>query len=156
MRVGVDIGGTFTDVVLVDDRVDDRTDRVWIAKVLTTPEAPARAVEAGLTEVVARAGRDLAELDLLSHATTLVTNALIERRGATTALLTTRGFRDVLEIAREHRYDLHDLFLELPAPLVPRELRLEITERLAADGSALVPLDQDQARATIGQLGPMG
>ena len=139
-RIGVDIGGTFTDLVAVDEAGA----LVRIAKVLTTPERPAEAVEQGIREVLRAAGLPAAGVAHVVHGTTLVTNALIERKGARTALLTTRGFRDALEIGREHRYDLYDLFLELPTPLVPRHLRFEVDERLLADGSVLTPLDPDE------------
>jgi N-methylhydantoinase A len=127
-RIGVDIGGTFTDLVLLSDgRVQK-----W-AKVLTTPQDPSLGVEHGIYQLLA--DHRPADITEVVHGTTLVPNALIERKGATTALVTTRGFRDVLGIGREHRYDLYDLFLEMPEPLVPRRLRWEIRERVLADGT---------------------
>ncbi|MCO5223694.1 MAG: hypothetical protein M9947_19295, partial [Thermomicrobiales bacterium] len=110
-RVGIDIGGTFTDFLLFDGE----TGRFSIAKTLTTPDEPARAVATGLAQLSEQTNIPVARVDQIVHGTTLVTNALIERKGAVTALITTRGFRDALEIAREHRYDLYDLFLEHPA-----------------------------------------
>jgi N-methylhydantoinase A len=130
-RVGVDIGGTFTDLILIDDISGEIT----VGKVLTTPDDPSAAVADVLQDALVRAKTPADQVRHVIHGTTLVTNAIIERKGARTALLTTTGFRDAYEIAREHRYDLYDLFLEMPAPLVPRHLRLEVDERVYADGS---------------------
>jgi N-methylhydantoinase A len=136
-RVGIDIGGTFTDLLLVG-----ADGRVVIAKTLTTPRDPSLAVEHALRPVLENGTVGSGEHGTLLHGTTLVTNALIERKGAPTALLTTAGFRDAVEIGREHRYELYDLNLELPKPLVPRHLRFDVPERIAADGSMLRPLDE--------------
>src|SRR5687767_4908186 len=130
MRAGVDIGGTFTDLLLVDDT----SGAFWVGKTLTTSDDPARAVALGLRSLLEEAGAAPEGLTQVVHGTTLVTNALIERKGDRTALVTTRGFRDAVEIAREHRFDMYDLFLERPAPLAPRQLRFEAEERLMADG----------------------
>jgi N-methylhydantoinase A/oxoprolinase/acetone carboxylase beta subunit len=135
-RLAVDIGGTFTDLVL------DQPDRTLSSKLLTTHEAPDEAVIAGTQVILREAGVAASSLDLVIHGTTLATNALIERKGARTALVTTAGFRDSLEIAYEHRFEQYDLYMERPDPLVPRDLRLEVPERLAADGSVLLPLDE--------------
>ncbi len=135
-RLAVDIGGTFTDVVL------SLPDRTLSTKLLTTHEAPDDAVIAGTQAILAEAGLDGSALDLVIHGTTLATNALIERKGARTALITTAGFRDLLEIAYEHRFEQYDLYMERPVPLVERDLRLEVPERLAADGSELLALDE--------------
>ncbi len=135
-RLAVDIGGTFTDVVL------SLPDRTVSAKLLTTHDAPDDAVIAGTRTILAEAGLDGSKLDLVIHGTTLATNALIERKGARCALITTAGFRDSLEIAYEHRFEQYDLYMERPVPLVERDLRLEVPERLAADGSVLLPLDE--------------
>ena len=147
-RIGVDIGGTFTDLVLVDEA----TGAVSVGKLLTTPKEPAQAVEQGVMTLLHEAGRGPASVAALIHGTTLATNALIERKGARTGLLTTAGFRDALEIGREGRYDMYDLFIDPPAPLVPRHLRLEVRERLYADGSVLTPLDAASAREAIAAL----
>jgi N-methylhydantoinase A len=147
-RFGIDIGGTFTDLVLVDEG----SGAVHVGKVLTTPKDPAHAVEDGAHGLLADAGRRASEVVAVVHGTTLATNALIERKGARTGLLTTRGFRDALEIAREGRYDMYDLFIDPPAPLVPRHLRREIDERLGPDGAVLRPLDETGARAAITAL----
>jgi N-methylhydantoinase A len=139
-RVGVDIGGTFTDLVLVSEgRV------AAVAKALTTPSDPAAAVAAGIERLLAEMPPE--RVGEVVHGTTLVANALIERRGATTALVTTRGFRDALAMRREHRYDLYDLFLELPEPIVPRRRRWEVSERVLADGSVDTPLRDQEVRA---------
>ena len=127
-RLAVDIGGTFTDLVL------SLPDRTVSTKLLTTQGAPDDAVIAGTRLILAEAGIEGSALDLVVHGTTLATNALIERKGARTALITTAGFRDSLEIAYEHRFEQYDLYMERPVPLVERDLRLEVPERLAADG----------------------
>jgi len=151
-RIGVDIGGTFTDLVWVDDA----TGAVQVAKLLTTPKDPSQAVEQGVVGVLHDAGGRAADVRSLIHGTTLATNALIERKGARTGLLTTAGFRDAVEIGREGRYDMYDLFIDQPAPLVPRHLRLEIGERISAAGGVLTPLDEPSARAAIARLKDAG
>ena len=135
-RLAVDIGGTFTDLVLA------RPDRTFSLKLLTTHRAPDQAVIEGARTILAEAGVAAASLDLVIHGTTLATNALIERKGARTALITTQGFRDSLEIAYEHRFEQYDLYMERPEPLVSRDLRLEVPERLAADGAVLLELNE--------------
>ena len=135
IRLGVDIGGTFTDVAL------EVGDRRYTAKGLTTPRAPEAGVLAILRAVIAEAGVSPGDVQLIIHGTTLATNALIERKGAKTALLTTEGFRDVIEIRHENRFEQYDVNIDLPPPLVPRRLRLPIRERIDAQGNALVPLD---------------
>mgnify|MGYP001444585062 CR=1 FL=1 len=135
-RLAADIGGTFTDVVL------EHGGRRQTAKVLTTPRAPEEGMLAGIAQVLAAAALQPAQVEVLIHGTTLATNALIERKGARTALLTTAGFRDVLEMGYEKRYEHYDLELELPAPLVPRELRFPVAERVTARGEVRVPLDE--------------
>src|SRR6185369_29675 len=147
-RLGVDIGGTFTDLVVVDET----TGAVRVGKVLTTPKDPAQGVEQGVQALLEDAGVAHAAVGAVVHGTTLATNALIERKGARTALLTTAGFRDTLEIRSEGRYDMYDLFIDPPAPLVPRHLRREVPERLLADGSVLRPLDEEGARREIRAL----
>jgi N-methylhydantoinase A len=138
-RIGVDIGGTFTDLVLlVGGRV------AAVGKALTTPADPSIAVAEGVASLLAEV--DPRQVGEVVHGTTLVANALIERRGARTCLVTTRGVRDALAIRREHRYDLYDLFLELPEPLVPRRLRWEVGERVLADGTVDRPLDEAGVR----------
>jgi N-methylhydantoinase A len=136
--LGVDIGGTFTDFVLCHAP----TGRVWLEKRLTTAEEPARGVREGLARLLGQAGVATAALETVVHGTTLITNALIERKGARTALLATDGYRDVLEIGTELRYDPYDLFLEVPEPLVPRPFRFDVPERLSASGLVRRPLDE--------------
>ncbi len=143
-RAGVDIGGTFTDLVVVDDE----TGEFAIGKTLTTPRDPSQAVEHVLSDVLLGAGIAFGDIRHLVHGTTLVTNAIIERSGALTALLTSQGFRDCIEIGRENRYDLYDLSLELPPPLVPRYLRFDVPQRTLADGSTYQELDT----AFVGRL----
>jgi N-methylhydantoinase A len=147
-RAGIDIGGTFTDLVLIDDASGERA----IGKVLTTPDDPSEAVEQGLRGLLEREDVDASQLKTIIHGTTLVTNALIERRGTATALLTTEGFRDAVAIGTEHRYDMYDIFLEKPEPLVPRSLRYGVRERVLDDGSVLRDLDEEQVRAIAGEL----
>ena len=139
-RVGSDIGGTFTDIVIISE--DGAT--FEIGKVLTTPDSPDEAVVTGIAQTLAASGVQANAIAYAAHATTLFTNALIERKGARTALITTKGFRDAIEIAREHRYDMYDLRMERPRPLAPRHLRFELDERVLADGSVRkVPDDAD-------------
>jgi 5-oxoprolinase (ATP-hydrolysing) len=147
-RVGLDIGGTFTDFVLLDGKRGE----IRLHKCLTTPEDPAVGAIDGLGELLSAAGLTTSDLASLVHGTTLVTNTLIERRGARVGLLTTQGFRDILEMGTEQRYDIHDLFLEFPEPLVPRGRRREVVERVSRDGDVVVPLNLNQARAEIGRL----
>jgi N-methylhydantoinase A len=151
-ELSIDIGGTFTDLVLAD--VEGGS--TWLNKVLTTPSDPAAAVQQGIEGLLEQSSVATGEIHRVLHATTLATNALIERTGARTALLTTAGFRDVLEMRDESRYDLFDLLLELPTPLVPRELRLGVPERVLADGSVDTALDVDAAKRTIGDLRDSG
>ncbi|MEX2542071.1 MAG: hydantoinase/oxoprolinase family protein [Trueperaceae bacterium] len=147
-QVGLDIGGTFTDLVLLD-----RTnDQLQLHKCLTTPDDPAVGALQGLQELLAMAGVELTQVDAVIHGTTLVTNAVIERRGRPTGLLTTRGFRDVLEMGHEQRYDIYDLFLNYPEPVVPRRHRLELDERLSRDGEVLRPIDLEQVDALVDRL----
>ncbi|MGE0769257.1 MAG: hydantoinase/oxoprolinase family protein [Hyphomicrobiaceae bacterium] len=146
--LGIDIGGTFTDIV----HLDHSTGRQYALKLLTTHDNPSRAVIEGTRSLLARHSLSATAVVRVIHATTLFTNALIERRGAVTGLITTRGFRDTLEIGRERKYELYDIAIETPAPLVPRNLRLEVDERIAADGRVLTPLDRDGVRAAALQL----
>lgn len=150
-RVGIDIGGTFTDMLLVGE-----DGAAVIGKTLTTPGDPSLAVENALKPALQNGSVNPQQRGTLIHGTTLVTNALIERKGAPTALLTTSGFRDAVEIGREHRYELYDLNLELPKPLVPRHLRFDVPERMAADGSVLQPLDEHFARQLVTELRDKG
>ena len=140
-RVGVDIGGTFTDLVLLQ-----RGRVVATAKTLSTPRDPSAGVIRGLQQLLAKAAVSARDVTEVVHGTTLVANALIERKGANTALVTTRGFRDSLAMRREHRYDLYDLNIELPEPLVPRNRRWEVRERVLADGSVDTPLSDADVR----------
>lgn len=145
-RLAADIGGTFTDVVLEADG------RLFSAKVLTTHAAPADAVLDGTRRVLAEANIPLAEVGSFIHGTTLAANAIIERRGAKTALLVTEGHRDALETGYENRFDQYDLRLNRPAPLVPRRLRLAVAERMSAEGEVLKPLDETSLQPVIETL----
>ena len=136
-RIGVDIGGTFTDLVVFDDV----TGSFAVGKTLTTPRDPSEAVETLVLETLKREDIAASEARQLIHGTTLVTNAIIERTGSRTALLATRGFRDSIEIRRENRYELYDLMLEMPEPLVPRYLRFGVPQRTLSDGTTLTELD---------------
>ncbi|HEV7265813.1 MAG TPA: hydantoinase/oxoprolinase family protein [Falsiroseomonas sp.] len=150
--LAIDIGGTFTDVVAHDHA----TGRFVAHKELTTPDDPAQGVVAGVQHLFAREGIAADSVTRIVHATTLFTNALIERRGATTGLITTSGFRDTLEIGHERKYELYDLHLPLPRPLVRRALRREALERLAPDGTVELPLDPATVRAAAAQLVELG
>ena len=144
-RVGVDIGGTFTDIFLLSDDGSE----IVIGKVLTTPRDPAAAVVNGLRTLLNERNIPPSSVTHLVHGTTLITNAIIERKGAKTGLITTKGFRDALEIGRERRYDIYDLSLENPEPLVPRFLRREVNERLDNTGQVMKLLDPQDALAVI-------
>ena len=150
--VGVDIGGTFTDVVVLDRE----TGRTSVAKVLTTPEDPSLGAVSGVWKALLQWDLPPERVSHVIHGTTLVANAIIERKGARVGLLTTDGFRDVLEIGREKRYDIYDLFIDLPEPLVPRHLRLGVPERLDKDGRVVRPLDRRAAAKAIAELKAAG
>ena len=137
-RIGIDIGGTFTDHVLHDED----TGQTFNVKVPTTPSDLSRCFLEGLQALEGKAERGLPGLEFIAHGTTVNTNAIIQRKGAKAALLTTKGFRDVLEIGRQIRPGAHDFFSERPAPLVPRSLRVEVEERIASDGSVVVPISE--------------
>ncbi|MFT4596027.1 MAG: N-methylhydantoinase A [Paracrocinitomix sp.] len=149
-RLAADIGGTFTDVVLEVETPDGTTQ--FTAKVLTTPQSPADAVLEGVEAVLGQALIDTGDIELVVHGTTLATNALIERRGARTALVCTEGFRDSVAMAHENRFEQYDIFMERPDPLVPRYLRLGVPERLSADGDVMIPLDAAAVRGLIPTL----
>jgi len=149
-RLAVDIGGTFTDVVL------ETGGKLTTAKVLTTPDAPETGVLSGVDDVLTRAGIAAADVDVLLHGTTLATNAIIERKGAVTALVTTEGFRDVLEIGYESRYNQYDVFIDKPQPLVPRHRRLTVPERVDVHGRVLIPLDEQAVTDLLPRLDESG
>ncbi len=151
-QVGIDIGGTFTDVVILHPDSGSFS----VGKRLTSTANPAQAVIEVIREMLGRDGIAARDVDKAIHGTTLVTNLVIERKGATTGLLTTHGFRDALEIGREMRYDIYDIFLELPKPLCPRRRRLEVTERLDNDGRVLIPLTREEAERAVEELLSLG
>ena len=150
VRLAVDIGGTFTDLAL------DHPGGPTTTKLLTTPANPAEAVLAGIAQVLDRSGYAPGDVSLVIHGTTLATNALIERRGAKTALITTRGHRDALAMAHEDRFEQYDLTIERPEPLVPRHLRLPVTERLDSQGRVRVALAEDEVHALVPTLEAAG
>ena len=147
-RIGIDIGGTFTDVALVDDAGA----HVGVAKVPTTPGDLAQGVLCALDTAMRRYRLAAQDVTLFSHATTVVTNAILEESGARAALITTRGFRDVLELRRSARADLYDLFQDAPATLIPRRRRFEITERIGADGAVVTALADNEIDGLIATL----
>ncbi|MBY4893675.1 hydantoinase/oxoprolinase family protein [Rhodobacteraceae bacterium N5(2021)] len=149
-RLGVDIGGTFTDVVLEGAGVQVST------KVLTTYAAPEDAIIDGMHQVCVKAGITPAQIGQIIHGTTLATNALIERRGAKTALITTEGFRDVIEMRTESRFEQYDLNLTLPEPLLPRQMRFTVAERVNAKGEVMIDLDLDEVRAVAERIKEAG
>ncbi len=149
-RLSVDIGGTFTDIVL------DTASRLWTLKLLTTARAPEEAVLAGAEALLGKAGLAPGDLSVFLHGTTLATNAIIERKGAPTALIATQGFRDILAIADESRYNQFDLFLERPRPLVERHLRFTVSERVDARGAVVAPLDEAGLRQVAAKIRAAG
>ncbi|WP_338876181.1 hydantoinase/oxoprolinase family protein [Spirosoma sp. SC4-14] len=147
-KIGIDIGGTFTDLVLLNDT----TGELVFGKTLTTYHNPAGGIITGITDLLNRAELHLNDIDMIVHGTTLVTNAIFERKGAKTGLITTRGFEDVLEIGREYRYDIYDLQITMPDPLIPRNLRLGITERIDFQGNVLTPLLETEIASVVDEL----
>ncbi|KQB95808.1 methylhydantoinase [Loktanella sp. 1ANDIMAR09] len=150
IRMGVDIGGTFTDVVL------EVGDAPYSTKVLTTYAAPENAIIDGMHQVCDKAGIEPSRIDQIIHGTTLATNALIERRGAKTALITTEGFRDVIEMRTESRFEQYDLNLQLPEPLLPRQHRFTLKERIDARGDVLVALDRADVETLADEMASYG
>jgi len=150
IRLGADIGGTFTDVVLEKDG------ELFSTKVLTTYAAPENAILDGMQQVCDKAGVKPGDIQQIIHGTTLATNALIERRGAKTALITTAGFRDVIEMRTESRFEQYDLNLNLPESLLPRNMRYTVTERMDASGNVLVPLDMKEVDAVAAAIEKAG
>lgn len=151
LRVGVDIGGTFTDIVFLNE-----TGEMHFGKTLTTYPDPSIGVLKGLSENLKKYQYTFRDIQAVIHGTTLVTNALIERKGVKTALITTKGFRDQIEIGNENRYDLYDLFLDKPTPLVPRHLRFTVTERILADGEVLEILDENEVKNVLSDIHSQG
>ena len=149
-RLGVDIGGTFTDVVL------ETQGKTFSTKVLTTYAAPENAIIDGMQQVCVKAGIAPSQIDQIIHGTTLATNALIERRGAKTALITTEGFRDVIEMRTESRFEQYDLNLNLPDPLLPRHMRYTVAGRVDANGQVLVDIDRAEVEAVVEQIAQAG
>ena len=145
-RLAADIGGTFTDIVL------DTAQGRFTAKVLTTVQAPENGVIDGVEVVLREAELTAGQIDIFIHGTTLAANALIERKGAKTAFLTTEGFRDIIEMGFEQRFEHYDVFMDKPIPLVQRELRLPVKERISGSGKVLVALEEDQVRQSARQL----
>jgi N-methylhydantoinase A len=154
-RLGVDIGGTFTDVVLeIDD--GSASAKQFSTKVLTTYAAPENAIIDGMQQVCAQAGISPSQIEQIIHGTTLATNALIERRGAKTALITTQGFRDVIEMRSESRFEQYDLNLVLPEPLLPRQQRYTVEERIGAKGNVLIPLQREAVERLVDSIKDCG
>lgn len=151
-RIGFDVGGTFTDFSMLHEQSGE----VTYFKVPSTPSDPSIAIETGLAQLIEDRNLDPQEISHLGHGTTVATNMVIERRGAVTGLITTKGFRDVLEIGRQTRPHLYNYDIHRPTPLVPRELRMEVAERVKSDGSVLTPLDEDGVRAAAETLKAAG
>ncbi|MFL2688337.1 MAG: hydantoinase/oxoprolinase family protein [Alphaproteobacteria bacterium] len=145
VRIGVDVGGTFTDFVLVDEG----RNLIFTGKQLTTPDDPSAAIMEGVTRLLLESEIDVGDVHNLVHGTTLVTNTIIERTGAKIGLVTTEGHRDALEMGKEIRYDLYDLFLEAPPTLAPRHLRRTVAERMSPDGEVLLPFDEEAFRGSV-------
>lgn len=151
-RIGVDVGGTFTDFTMFDEN----SGRIAYHKVPSTPTDPSEAIQQGVAEMLAAYGVTAADVGHFGHGTTVATNMVIEHRGAATGLLTTKGFRDVLEIGRQTRPHLYDYSVGKPPPLVPRQHRLEVAERVGADGTILMPMDENNLRAAVAALKTSG
>ena len=152
MKLGIDIGGTFTDLVLMDDT----TGKLHFGKTLTTYPDPAVGIMNGVQEILTNFKVKIQDIETLVHGTTLVTNAIIERKGAKTGFITTEGFEDVLEIGREMRYDIYDLFLSMPKPLVPRNLRFGVAERMDKNGRILTKLSEKSLENVLERLNTEG
>jgi N-methylhydantoinase A len=148
VRIGVDVGGTFTDFILLDEA----SGAVRFYKTPSTPGDPSEAIETGLREMLDLFGRDARDVTYLGHGTTVATNIVVERRGACTGLLTTRGFRDVLELGRQARPSIYDYRVQKPPPLVPRDRRFEVKERIGPEGEVLVPLDEESLESAVRSL----
>src|ERR1044071_4975843 len=149
-RLAVDIGGAFTGLAL------EGGGRRASVKVLTTPRAPEEGVLTGVEDILKLSGLEPSDLSLIIHGTTLATNAIIERKGARTALIVTEGFRDSIEIAFEHRFEQYDIFMVKPTPLVPRDLRFGVPERMDGRGNVLLPLDEAAVKALAPKLKAKG
>lgn len=152
LRLGFDVGGTFTDFVLCDDV----TGRVRIGKTLTTPEDPATGALSGLTSLLGDENLSFGSIAQAVHATTLATNAILQRTGEATALIVTRGFRDILEIGRQRRNELYNIFFDKVRPVIPRELVWEVTERMSSAGDVLTPFDEDDALSVATEIARRG
>lgn len=148
LRIGVDSGGTFTDVCLFDDE----TGKLNIWKVPSTPDDPSRGISNGVSEGLSTVGSTASQVAFLGHGTTVATNALIELKGVPTGLITTDGFRDLLEIGRQKRPSLYDMHAEKPEVLVSRDRRQEVPERLTCEGAVDLSLDEDKLRAAVRKL----
>ncbi len=148
MKLGIDIGGTFTDFVIFENN----SSQLYFAKTLTTYPDPTKGIFNGIRELEEKFGFVVRDMDDIVHGTTLVTNAVIERKGAKTAFITTKGFEDVLEIGREMRYDIYDIFLTMPKPLVPRNLRIGVAERVDTHGNVITPLEKNDLQAITDSL----
>ena len=146
--LGIDIGGTFTDIVAYDQE----TGRIVKAKELTTPDDPSRGVITGIRNLLGADDLEANDFLRMVHATTLFTNAIITREGAKTGMLTTAGFRDAVEIGRERKFELYDVFISKPDPLVPRNLRAEVPERIGPDGEVLMAMDIDVLKTAADRL----
>ena len=151
-RLGIDSGGTFTDVVLFDDKKK----ALHITKTPSTPANPAIGVINGIKKIVSQVGIEPREIASLVHGTTVATNALLEYKGIRTALILTEGFKDILSIGRQDRPKLYDYFERRPEPFIPRHLRFEVSERTLYDGKILRPLDEEEVRGIAGKLKEIG
>ncbi len=148
LRIGVDAGGTFTDVCLLEEE----SGRIAVTKVPSTPADPSLAILKGVAGILSQENGKAADVNYLAHGTTVGTNALIQHTGVRTGLITTEGFRDLLELGRQRRPDLYDLQVDKPVPLVPRNLRLEVSERICCDGQVERPLDMEAVTRAAGRL----
>jgi len=144
-KIGVDVGGTFTDIFLLSEN----TGALAVHKVSSTPEDPSKAIIQGVSEILMMNEVSPDRVIYLAHGTTIATNAIIEQKGGKVGLLTTKGFRDLLEIGRQTRPRLYDLQMDYPPPLVPRDLRLEVIERVLHTGEVSIPMNEEQVNHQI-------
>ena len=144
-RIGNDIGGTFTDTVILNDE----TGKILLGKVLTTPENPAKGTIESISTTLMKQNGRMQDVKHIIHGTTLITNAVIERKGVRTGLITTKGFKDVIEVGKEKRYNEYDMYVFFPKPLVPRRLRREISERLDSQGVVLEPVKRGEVEKVV-------
>ena len=151
-KIGVDVGGTFTDVCMFHEESGE----VYVYKLPSTPADPSEAIGKGIDDIIFLNDVDVKDISYLAHGTTVATNAALERRGCKTALITTKGFRDVIELARQQRASLYDVQVDKPVPIIYRKDRHEITERICQNGSVRIPINRREVEALVDSLKAQG